>query len=363
MIELSKVSYSKSTRQKILKVLKSGKLAQGELVSKFEREFAEYLDSDYAVAVNSGTSALHLSLLGLGVGPGDEVIVPAFTFAATANVVALVGAKAVFVDVDLNTFNINPGEIESKVTARTKAIIVVHLYGLPCEMKSIVKIAKDHQLFLIEDCAQACGSRFEGKLVGTFGDVGCFSFYATKNLSTGEGGMVTVKDPKVQKMIQLYRNQGMIVRYQHEIPGFNNRMQEISAVLGMAELKSLEQRNRKRISNAEFYLSNLPLCDAVQLPKIYSNFYHTFHQFTLRVNSKSRHSLIDHLNANRIQAKVYYPTPVYRLKAFNEDLFLPNAELLSQTVISIPVHSYLNKYELRYIVKIIKEWIEIENYL
>jgi dTDP-4-amino-4,6-dideoxygalactose transaminase len=357
MIQISKVSYPKPTQRTILKILKSGRLAQGKYVNQFEEEFSKYIGCDYAIAVNSGTSALHLSLLSLGIGPGDEVIVPAFTFVATANVVLLVGAKPIFVDVDASTFNVTLEQIESQISNRTKAIIVVHLYGLPCDIVAIAKLAQRHKLILIEDCAQACGAQVRGKMVGSFGDVGCFSFYATKNLSTGEGGMVTTNSPIAQRMVKLYRNQGMIKRYENEIPGFNNRMQEISAIMGLSQLNSLDSRNQKRSINAEYFKKNLPTTSLIELPKSTPESRHVYHQFTLKINPKYRDQLMSYLNKNGIEANIYYPVPIYHSPAFNENLYLTNTELLCKSVLSIPIHPQLKKKQLRYITHKIVEWL------
>ena len=357
MIQIARASYPKSTQRTIRKILKSGRLAQGKYVTQFEEEFSKYIGCDYAIAVNSGTSALHLSLLSLGIGPGDEVIVPAFTFAATANVVSLVGAKPIFADVDVYTFNIQIEQIESQISNRTKAIIVVHLYGLPCDIEAISKLAQRYKLVLIEDCAQACGAQVRGKMVGSFGDVGCFSFYATKNLSTGEGGMITTNNPIAQRMVKLYRNQGMIKQYEYEIAGFNNRMQEVSAVLGLSQLSNLDSRNQKRSMNAEYFKKNLPITNLIELPKSMSGSQHVYHQFTLKVNPKYRDQLMRYLNNNGIEAKIYYPVPIYHSLAFEENFSLTNTELLCKSVLSIPVHSQLKKRQLHHITHRIVEWL------
>jgi dTDP-4-amino-4,6-dideoxygalactose transaminase len=252
MIQNIKVIMNYKEIEAINEVLRSGILAQGPKVREFEEQFAEYIGTEYAVATNSGTSALHTALASLGVGKGDEVITTTFSFTSTASCILMQGAKPVFCDIDKKTFNINPDEIEKRINNRTKAIIVVHLYGQPCDMKRVMEICEDCNLTLIEDACQAHGAEYEGKKVGSFG-VGCFSFYATKNMTTGEGGMITTNDDNVAKISRMIRDHGQEERYLHAMLGYNYRMTDIAAAIGLAQLKKVERFNEQRIKNATYY--------------------------------------------------------------------------------------------------------------
>ena len=291
-IPIAKPIIGRDVRRAVNKVLRSGNLTQGPEVLAFEREFSLLVNERECVAVNSGTSALHLALLSLGIGVGDEVIVPSFTFAATANSVALTGAKPVFVDIDINTYNIDPNLIEKAITPLTKAIQVVHLYGLPADMIRIVEIAKKHNLLIIEDAAQAHSASINDQPVGTFGDAAAFSFYPTKNMTSGEGGMIVFKDKEPARLARLYRNQGMEKRYQNEIVGFNLRMTDIHAAIGRTQLKHLLKWSKKRQDNAMTLSSQL---QNVVTPIIPNGFSHVFHQYTIRV-SKNRDTFADKLS-------------------------------------------------------------------
>src|SRR5437879_8212550 len=251
MISIASPLLGAEEKDAVLQVLLSGQLAKGELVAAFEQGFAEICNVEEAVAVSSGTAALHLALLAHGIGPGDEVITTAFSFAATANVILLVGATPVFVDIEPDTYTIDPALVERAITARTKAIMPVHLYGHPCNMKRLCQLAASHNLAMIEDACQAHAATIDGKPVGGFG-TGCFSFYATKNITTGEGGMVTTNDPAIAERIRLLRNHGQKERYYHTTLGYNLRMTEIQAALGLVQLEKLAQFTEQRIANAAF---------------------------------------------------------------------------------------------------------------
>jgi dTDP-4-amino-4,6-dideoxygalactose transaminase len=257
IIPVAKPEIGKAERKAVDRVMRSGLLAQGPEVSSFEKEFSKFVGDRECVAVNSGTSALHVALLSLGIGKGDEVIVPSFTFAATANSVALTGAAPVFVDIDPITFCIDPIEIVKAITPKTKAIQVVHLYGLAAEMPAIMKIAKKYKLLVIEDAAQAHLASIEGKPVGTFGDAAAFSFYPTKNMTSGEGGMIVFKDSSAARTARLFRNQGMEKRYENELVGFNLRMTDIHAAIGRVQLSKLEEKTLRRQENAAYLSENI----------------------------------------------------------------------------------------------------------
>ncbi len=342
-IPIAKPIIGRDVRKAVNKVLRSGNLTQGPEVAAFEREFSQFVNERECVAVNSGTSALHLALLSLGIGAGDEVIIPSFTFAATANSVALTGAKPVFVDIDIKTYNMDPNLIENAITPSTKAIQVVHLYGLPADMTKIVEIAKRYNLLIIEDAAQAHNAAINGQPVGTFGDAAAFSFYPTKNMTSGEGGMIVFKDKDAARLARLYRNQGMEKRYQNEIVGFNLRMTDIHAAIGRTQLKHLSKWSKKRQDNAMTLSSQL---QNVITPFTPAGFSHVFHQYTIRV-PKNRDTFADSLSKAGIGNSVYYPTQVHKLPSFNSLISLPQTQLATETVLSLPVHPSLSKQELR----------------
>jgi len=356
-IPLAKPIIGRKERKAVIRVLKSGNLAQGPEVKAFENEFSKIVGDRICVAVNSGTSALHLALLSLGIGPGDEVIVPSFTFAATANSVSLCGAKPVFVDIEALTFNIDPVEIEKAITKKTRAIQVVHLYGLPADMHRIMQIARKYNLLVIEDAAQAHLASIQDKRVGTFGDAAAFSFYPTKNMTSGEGGMIVFKDQDAARVARLYRNQGMEKRYENEIIGFNLRMTDIHAAIGRVQLKKLEERTLRRQENAN-YLSKR-ISSKVILPNVPEGFSHVFHQFTIRV-SGDRDSLSEHLANLGIGNGVYYPIPVHELPAFKQRIDIPVTKLICKEVISLPVHSALSRTDLNRVADSINQLSEAD---
>ena len=343
---MSSPNVGRAEIRSVKRVLKSGNLAQGKRVSQFENEFSRFVGDRPSVAVNSGTSGLHLALLSLGIGSGDEVIVPSFTFAASANSICLTGAKPVFVDVDPNTYNIDPDCILNAVTPRTKAIMVVHLYGNPANMFQIKKIANDHGLMIIEDAAQAHLASIDGEPVGTFGDAAIFSFYPTKNMTTGEGGMIVLKDSSSERTCRLLRNQGMIERYQNELVGFNLRMTEISAAIGIEQLKRLEEWTEKRIQIASFYSERI---ENFIVPVVSPGHRHVFHQYTIKIKDQ-RDKVAKFLTEKGVSNAVYYPTPVHELKAFGLTLDLPNTNLISKQVLSLPMHPKLKRSEINRVI-------------
>ena len=326
----------------VMRVLRSGSLAQGPEVKLFEEEFSKIVGDRECVAVNSGTSALHVSLLALGIGSGDEVILPSFTFAATANVVALAGATPVFVDIDPKTFCINADLIQSAISKKTKAIIVVHLYGLAADMTKILEIAKINSLLVVEDAAQAHLASIDNKNVGTFGDAAAFSFYPTKNMTSGEGGMVVLKNSKDARICRLLRNQGMESKYQNEVIGFNLRMTDIHAAIGRCQLRKLSEATEKRIKNAQYLSQKL---NSEFIPYVPTGFKHVFHQYTVRIKD-SRNDFSVALQNLGIGNSVYYPTQVHKLPSFNLDLILRETELATREVLSLPVHPSLTKRQL-----------------
>ena len=352
MIPVAKPEIGKAERKAVDRVLRSGLLAQGPEVANFEKEFSRYVEDRECVAVNSGTSALHVSLLSLGIGKGDEVIVPSFTFAATANSVALTGATPVFVDINPQTFCIDSTAIVNAITARTKAIQVVHLYGLPADMTAIMKIAKKYKLLVIEDAAQAHLASIEGKPVGSFGDAAAFSFYPTKNMTSGEGGMIVYKDPSAARIGRLYRNQGMEKRYENEIVGFNLRMTDIHAAIGRVQLTKLVEKTLRRQQNAAFLSENIS--KYVETPIVPSGYSHVFHQYTVKVQ-EDRDSFASKLTELGVGSGVYYPIPVHELPAFGNKKNLPNTTQVCKQVLSLPVHPKLSNRDLKKIVEAVNK--------
>ncbi len=335
------------------KVIYSKNLAQGEKVAEFETRFSKQVldrEESTGVAVNSGTSGLILALMACGVGAGDEVIVPSFTFAATANAVVLVGAKPVFCDIDPNTFNIDANLIELLLTSRTRAIIPVHLYGNPAKMPEIMEIAHKHSLVVIEDAAQAHGATINKIPVGTFGTCGVFSFYPTKNMTTGEGGLVTSSEAEVLRKLRLLRNQGMEVRYQNEVAGFNNRMTDIAAAIGLVQLRKLPTLTSKRIKIAKKYSAQLR---NVYTPSHDAESTHVFHQYTINCAELGRDRVLAKLQEAGIPSAIYYPTPVHRLPSFNLELELPNTMRASKNLLSIPMHPGLTERQTDFVIKTI----------
>ena len=335
----------------VVKVMKSGGLAQGPQVSRFEKEFSKFVGDRECVAVNSGTSGLHVALLSLGIGKGDEVIVPSFTFAATANSVALTGATPVFVDIDGATYNIDSKLIEAAITPQTKAIQVVHLYGLPADMTAIMEIAKRRNLLVIEDAAQAHLAAISKNPVGTFGDAAVFSFYPTKNMTSGEGGMVVYAQPEPARTARLLRNQGMEQRYQNEVVGFNLRMTDIHAAIGISQLAKVKSWTDKRQENANSL--NLKI-ETVITPFTPAGFEHVYHQYTVRIKNQ-RDLFAKKLTELGIGNSVYYPTQVHKLPSFNRSLDLINTQNATEQVLSLPIHPSLSKRDLTRIASAVNQ--------
>lgn len=335
-------------REAVDRVLRSGGLAQGPEVAAFEEEFSTHVAGHHCVAVNSGTSALHMAFIAAGIKPGDEVIVPSFSFAATANSVALTGATPVFVDIEEDHFNLDPSKIEASITPRTRAIMPVHLYGHPADMVAILDIAKKHDLLVFEDAAQAHKASINGTPVGAWGIAASFSFYPTKNMTSGEGGMVSTSSTEIARMVKVLRNQGMEVRYQNEAVGFNTRMTDIHAAIGREQLKKLPGWTTQRQKNAEFLSANL---EGVITPKVADGMEHVFHQYTIKVVDTDRDAFAAELTKRGIGNGVYYPTPIHKLPSFNLKLDLPGTERVAQQVLSLPVHPALTQNDLETVVE------------
>ncbi|WP_370325121.1 DegT/DnrJ/EryC1/StrS family aminotransferase [Euzebya sp.] len=346
MIHLSSPIIGDAERGAVDRVMATGMLAQGVEVEAFEAEFSAFVDDRTCVAVSSGTSALHLGLLALGIGPGDEVIVPSFTFAATANAVRLCGADPVFVDIDPATFCVDPAAVAAAVGPRTAAVMPVHLYGHPADMTALRAVADRSSLALVEDAAQAHLATWDGRPVGALGDLAMFSFYPTKNMTTGEGGMVVTADEQVARTVRLLRNQGMAQRYANELVGFNARMTDLGGAIGRVQLTQVEGWTARRQANAARLDAELT---GVVVPPVAAAATHAYHQYTVR--SGDRDALADHLRARGIASGVYYPTPVHRLPSFGLDLDLPETERAATEVLSLPVRPDLTDDEVTAIVE------------
>ncbi|MDW8325335.1 MAG: DegT/DnrJ/EryC1/StrS family aminotransferase [Anaerolineales bacterium] len=352
MIPISKPFIGEEEKRAVMEVLDSGMLVQGPRVAQLEEKFATLCGVKHAVATSSGTTALHLALLANGIGPGDEVITVSFTFMATVSTILMTGARPVFVDVEADTFNINPNLIEAAITPRTKAILPVHLYGYPCDMDAIMTIAERHGLKVIEDACQAVGATYHGRPVGSFG-TGMFSLYATKNIMTGEGGIITTNDDALAEKCRLMRQHGMKRRYYHEMLGYNYRLTDLHAAIGVAQLDRLADFTARRRSNAD-YLNSRIESEAVITPKVKDGYGHVWHQYTIRVNGRrDRDAAVQQLNANGVGTGIFYPVPVHRQGYVREmlgEVSLPVTEQLAREVISLPVHPQLTPADLEKIV-------------
>jgi len=350
MIPAAKPLVGDEERAAVDRVLRSGMMAQGPEVAAFEKEFSAIVGDRHCIAVNSGTSGLHMSLVALGLKAGDEVIVPSFTFAATANSVALTGATPIFVDIDPRTFNIDPKAIEAAITPRTRAIQPVHLYGQPAAMKEIMAIAVRHNLLVIEDACQAHMASLDGTHVGAFGDAGVFSFYPTKNMTSGEGGMITTASDETARMSRLLRNQGMEKRYENEVVGFNTRMTDIHAAIGRVQLAKLAGWTQQRRANAKFLDENL---SGVIVPFVAPGAFHVYHQYTIRVVGHNRDAFGEEMTKRGVGNGVYYPIPVHKLPSFGHTFDLPETTRVASEVLSIPVHPALSQGDLETVVSVI----------
>jgi perosamine synthetase len=350
MIPAARPLIGDEERDAVDRVLRSGMVAQGPEVAAFEAEFAALVDNRRCVAVNSGTSALHMAFLAGGVGPGDEVIVPSFTFAATANSVALTGATPVFADIEPDQFNLDPDAAAAAITPRTKAIMPVHLYGHPAAMDRFTELADRHDLLLFEDAAQAHAASLHGRPVGAWGLAGSFSFYPTKNMTSGEGGMVTTPSDELARSVQLLRNQGMEKRYENEVVGFNTRMTDLHAAIGRVQLGKLAGWTKQRQANAAFLDENLR---GVVVPPVAEGAVHVYHQYTIRVPGHDRDAFAAEIGRRGIGSGVYYPIPNHRLPSFGLMLDLPETERAAREVLSLPVHPALEETDLQTIVEVV----------
>lgn len=350
MIPISRPLIGDAEKAAVVAVLESGMLAQGVRTAEFEECFAQMCGVKHAVAVSSGTTALQTALLACGVGPGDEVITTPFTFIATVNAILFVGATPVLVDIEPESFNINPDLIEDAITPRTKAILPVHLYGHMADMERIKAIADAHELVIVEDACQAAMAALHGRYAGSYG-VGAFSLYGTKNLTCGEGGMITTDDDAIAAQCRMIRNHGMQRRYDHRMFGYNFRLTDIQAAIGLVQLTRLREFTEKRRANAEYLNRHL---HTVRTPDVREGYGHVWHQYTVRVNGGlDRDAAVEALSEAGVGTGVYYPTPVHH-QPYLQDLFagqsLPVTEQMAREVMSLPVHPGLSQLDLEVIV-------------
>ena len=360
-ISIAKPYFGKEEEDAVKEVLKSGILASGPKTKKFEKEYAEYLGVKHAIAVTNGTIALDVALKLLKIGPKDEVITSAFSFVASGNCILFQNAKPVFADIDPKTFNIDPIDVTEKITAKTKALIPIHMFGQPANMDALKEIAEDNRIPLVEDSAQAHGAEYKGQKVGGIGDLGCFSFYATKNMTTGEGGMITTNDSNLASNARLLVNHGQSSKYHHDSLGYNYRMTEFCAALGLVQLRKLERFNKKRIENAALLSNGIRNLKGLIVPCVLKNVKHVFHQYVIRVEDNyrlDRNELAECLTKHGVGNAIHYPLPIYKQPLYETISYsrtvCPNAEDSCRNVLSLPVHPLVNKYDIKYMLDILK---------
>lgn len=362
MIPIAKPIISESEKKNIQKVMESGMLASGVFVKEFEEKFAEYNGSKYGIATTNGTTALHVALEAAGIKKGDKVLTTPFTFIASSNSILYCGGIPVFADIERDSFNIDPEDIKRKLEAdpEIKALLIVHLYGYPCKMDEIMELVNKYNLVLIEDCAQAHGAEYKGKKVGTFGKASAFSFYPTKNMTTGEGGMVLTDNEEIMNKARLLVSHGSEKRYYHEVLGYNYRMTNLAASIGLAQLERLNEFNQKRRTNAAYLTESLQNLDWLTAPYCAPECHHVYHQYTVQV--QERKDFIQLLRENKIGYGIYYPLPVYRQPIYRtlgyDDISLRVTEEISEKAISLPVHPSLTAEELETIVQVVRSFRE-----
>lgn len=345
MIHVAKPLIGDEEIRAVDEVLRSGMLAQGKRVAEFEENFSNYIGSEHAVAVGNGTQALHAALLACGIKPGDEVITSGFTFIASATSIVHSGARPVFADIDPRTFNMDIDSVKNLITPKTRAIMPVHLFGLPANITELKALAHEKGLVLIEDACQSHGAQVNGMGVGTFGQAAAFSFYPTKNMTTGEGGAVTTRDAGIDQELRYLRHQGQKSRYEYAMVGYNYRMTEMAAAIGLEQLKKLPGWTEKRISNAA-YLNKELSAAGIAVPFVPPGFRHVYHQYTIRV--QDRDHVIRDLADHGVGSGVYYPMGLHELgpMAIYRRGNLPEVEKAAREVLSLPVHPGLSHEEL-----------------
>jgi dTDP-4-amino-4,6-dideoxygalactose transaminase len=344
-VPIAKPLIGEAEKSAVMAVLDSGMLAQGKRVAEFEGRFAELCQVKHAVAVASGTAALWLILLAYEIGPGDEVITTPFSFIASSNCILYVGATPVFVDIEPDTCLLDVSAVESKLTERTRAVLPVHLYGQPCDMAPLLALAERHNLIVVEDACQAHGATYQGRPAGGFA-TSAFSFYPTKNMTTGEGGIVTTNDDALAERMRVLRNHGQTERYRHDVLGYHFRSTDLQAAIGLSQLEHLAEWNARRVANAHYLSERLR---GVQTPVVRDDRTHVFHQYTIRVPPETRDALQAHLRELGIGTAIHYPLPIHRQPLYQSLGYtddLPNAQAAAQTVLSLPIHPALSRSDL-----------------
>lgn len=365
MIPISKPIIGNEEIEAVVSVMKTGIIAQGPKTAQFEQEFARYCGTKYAVAFNSGTAAIHAGLYALGITEGDEVITSPFTFVASANPILMQGARVVFADISEDDFNLDPNEVIRKLTTSTKAILPIDLYGQIYDYESIKGLAEKHNLRILEDACQAVGAELSGVKAGSFGDIGAFSLYATKNIMCGEGGVATMNDEELMEKCKRFRHHGQSekTRYEYWDLGYNYRMADLNAAIALVQLTKVDQLNEKRRSNAALLTAGLLAVRGLILPRVIPGRTHVFHQYTIRITEEfgaTREDLVKFLNEHGIGSNIYYPKPLHLHPHFSKLGYkegdFPVAEKLSKQVLSLPVHPSVTEEEIRFIVTKIQEF-------
>ena len=357
-IRVAQPMLSDEEKHAVMAVLESGQLSQGPVVADLETRFAKWCGAKHAIAVSSGTAGLHLAMLAHGIKAGDEIITSAFTFIASANAALYVGARPVFVDVDPQTFNLDPSLVEAAITPHTRAILPIHLYGYPAAIPELDAIAKRHGLVLIEDACQAHGATVNGRKVGTFGASAVFSLYPTKNMMAGEGGLITTNDDQVAERARMLRSHGASRTYEHDVLGYNFRLSDLHAAIGRVQLARLDGFNAARRHNADVLSEGLTGVDGIALPVERPGYRHVFHQYTIRVPGR-RDELQQKLAERDVESRVYYPKPVHWQALYQglgyDTVRLPVSERLSQDVLSLPVHPGLTDEDLLRVIEAVRD--------
>lgn len=361
LIPMAEVRFSDEELEAALEVLRSGKLAQGEMVRAFEEAFAHYVGVRYAVAASSGTAALHLAYLAV-LEPGGEVLVPTFTHISTASMIHFAGCRPVFCDIDPRTFTMDVEDARRRVTPRTRAVVPVHLFGNACKVEEILAFAQEHGLRVVWDACQAHGTRYQGRDVGSLDDLACYSFYPTKNLFVGEGGMVTTNDPALYEKLKLLRSHGQTRKYYHTLLGFNYRMTEVEAALGLSQLGRLEHLTERRRANAAFLDRGLGGLPGVQAPWVSDGVRHVYHQYSILLDERvERDTLVASLHRQGVETGVHYPLPLHlqpALASYAGGVRLPVSEEVARRILSLPVHPGLSQEDLEQVVGAVRAAIQ-----
>lgn len=341
----------------------------GPAVKEFQQAFEKYLGVKHVIPCANGTDALQIALMALDLKPGDEVICPAFTYVATAEVIGLLGLVPIMVDVDVDTFNISLDHLDQYVTPKTKVIVPVHLYGQSADMEQILAFAKKHNLYVVEDNAQAIGSDYtfadgSSKKTGTIGEIGCTSFFPSKNLGCyGDGGAIMTNDDELAAKIRMIANHGQEKKYYHKVLGCNSRLDTLQAEVLKVKLKYLDEYAAARNKMADYYDQNLAEISEIEVPKRSASSNHVFHQYTLKIKNGKRDALQQYLAENKIPSMIYYPLPLYKQEAFQQyvgaDFSLPVTEVLCQEVLSLPIHTEFNKESSDYVIASIKKFFTL----